>query len=115
VTPTARSLRYLRDLGYMVAVVEKWNPGARVRQDLFGFGDLLAVRPRENDPHGEFLIVQVCDATNQAARLAKLQRADLAERMDQWRKAGGSITIHAWGKKGPRGKRKTWQLSVVSL
>jgi hypothetical protein len=40
VTPTQRSLAYLRAEGWQVAIVERWNPHARIRQDLFGdYGD----------------------------------------------------------------------------
>jgi hypothetical protein len=35
-SPTQRSLAHLRRLGYQARVVERWNPFARVRQDLFG-------------------------------------------------------------------------------
>lgn len=52
-SPTARSLAHLRELGCRVKVVEKWNPFAKVRQDLFG-GDLLALKAGE-----PVLIIQV--------------------------------------------------------
>ena len=42
-TPTQRSLAALRDLGYLVEVVEKWNSFTRTRKDLWGWADLLAV------------------------------------------------------------------------
>ncbi len=44
-SPTQRSKKYLEELGYRVAVVEKWNQWAKVRQDLFGCIDLLAIKP----------------------------------------------------------------------
>jgi hypothetical protein len=46
-TPTQRSMAYLKKEGYRVAVVERWNPHARIRQDLFGVIDLLAIRLAE--------------------------------------------------------------------
>lgn len=42
-SPTQRTLAALRKLGYLAAVVEKWNHGAHIRQDLFGFIDVLAI------------------------------------------------------------------------
>ena len=42
-SPTQLSLKKLREEGYTVAVVEHWNSFARIRQDLFGFIDLLAL------------------------------------------------------------------------
>ena len=51
-TPTARSLAYLRRRGALCAVVERFNAfvtrpdgGKGVRMDLFGFIDVLAVEP----------------------------------------------------------------------
>ena len=32
-TPTQRSLKYLREQGYTVAITERWNPFARIRQE----------------------------------------------------------------------------------
>jgi hypothetical protein len=46
-SPTRRSLEHLRKAGAeLVAVVERWNPHAKIRQDLFGVVDVLAI-------HGE--------------------------------------------------------------
>ena len=42
-SPTQRSLKLLRDEGYTAQVVERWNPHARVRQDLFGVIDTAAM------------------------------------------------------------------------
>jgi hypothetical protein len=38
----------LEQKGYAVAIVEKWNPFGKVRQDLYGIAVLLAMR--ENEP-----------------------------------------------------------------
>lgn len=88
-SPTQRSLRLLRDSGYTVAVVERWNPHARIRQDLFGFIDLLALRD------GETLAVQATSGSNGAARVAKIAEA---EHVAAVRKAGWRIEVHAWRK-----------------
>jgi hypothetical protein len=42
-SPTARTLERLRRDGYLSQVVERWNPHARIRQDLFGVIDVLAI------------------------------------------------------------------------
>lgn len=43
-SPTQRTLAYLRGAGYpLVQGVERWNPHARIRQDLFGIIDVVAV------------------------------------------------------------------------
>lgn len=153
-SPTVRSLKMLRDAGYLAEVVEKWQPfhgshpmlvtveamlsswrhaqpstiaptdgtpgyitkglellyeqlskshplSAGVRKDLFGFGDILAVKP------GEFLIVQTTAASGQAARRSKIIALPEA---GQWLRAGGRIMVHGWRKKlhKPGGKAMRW-------
>ena len=46
-SPTELSLRWLRadDRFTLVQVVEHWTPHARIRQDLFGIVDILAIGP----------------------------------------------------------------------
>lgn len=44
-SPTARSLALLRKQHMLVGVVEKWNPHANIRQDLYGCLDLVATGP----------------------------------------------------------------------
>ena len=39
-SPTARSLAHLRSLGYTARVVERWNPFAKIRQDLLGAAEI---------------------------------------------------------------------------
>jgi len=42
---TQRTLKALRNDGWLVVVAERWNPYARKRQDLFGRIDLVAIKP----------------------------------------------------------------------
>ena len=65
-SPTAKTLTHLRRLGYTAAVTAHWNAFARVKQDLFGCIDVLAVRPGEA-PLG----VQATTSDHHAHRLAK--------------------------------------------
>lgn len=88
-TPTQRSLKMLRDAGYTVAVVERWNPHAKIRQDLFGFADLLAIST------DEILLVQTTTAANMAARRAKILAAPC---FILWIEAGGEVVLHGWRK-----------------
>ena len=92
-SPTQRSLKHLKAQGYRVAVVERWNPFARIRQDLFGIIDLLAVRD------GETLAVQTTSAGNVSARVRKIAEADATPDI---RKAGWRILVHGWRKVGNR-------------
>lgn len=92
-SPTERSLKYLRDLGYTAVVTERWNPFAKFRQDLFGIVDVLALRK------GETLAVQCTSAENVAARVSKIADHESTPRL---RDAGWRIEVHGW-KKGKRG------------
>ena len=97
-SPTQRSLALLRKTGYTVAVVERWNPHAMIRQDLFGFADLLAIAP-------QMIAVQTTSGPNVSARIAKIRDNPNAA---LWLAAGHRIIVHGWSKRGPRGGRKTW-------
>ena len=87
-TPTLRSLALLREEGYTVAIVEKWNPHVRIRQDLFGFIDLLAIRK------GETLAVQTT-STGVSSRIKKIMESDYLPKV---RDAGWRIVVHGWRK-----------------
>jgi len=87
-SPTQRSLRHLRERGYLVAVVERWNPHARIRQDLFGWIDLLAIKGNET------LAVQ----TTASAVAAHVQKISDSETLATVRKAGWRILVHGWRK-----------------
>lgn len=100
-SPTQRSLKHLRDLGYRVAIVEHWNPFARIRNDLFGFIDLLAIKD------GETLAVQTTSRGNVAARVAKITES---EALSDVRKAGWRVIVHGWGK-----LKAGWTLKEVDL
>lgn len=107
-TPTARTMAYLRGLGYEVAVVEKWNAYTRTRHDLYGFADLLAMRGIE------LLAVQATSTGNVSARVKKI----LAEpRARLWVEPGSQrfIVVVGWAKRGARGKRKTWTVKEVPV
>jgi len=109
-SPTARSLLYLRRRGCLAATVERWNAYAKVRQDLFGFGDILAA---SDGPYLRgALIVQACVTGDQSKRLEKIRTNPKARR---WLKAGNHIQIMAWSKRGQREKRKLWSLSLTTV
>jgi hypothetical protein len=104
-TPTQRSLKKLRDEGWTVAVVERWNPHARIRQDLYGFIDVLAIRG------GDTLAVQVTSGDHVADRVKKIRSVPTAP---IWLESPTrKIVVHGWRKAGARGKRKTWQCREV--
>jgi hypothetical protein len=87
-TPTQRSLEYLREQGYLCEVVEKWNSFTKTRKDLWGWCDILAIR--EN----EILAVQVT-AAGVSSRIKKIMESDTLPIV---RKAGVRIEVHGWRK-----------------
>ena len=107
VSPTARSLAYLRKSGALAGVVGKWNPHAKRRLDLFGYIDIVAIW---GGHPGWTLGVQTTTAENISHRLTKL-REECEPSIRRWMEAGNRLVIHGWGKRGPRGKRKTWTLT----
>ena len=96
-SPTTLTLKHLRAAGWpLVEVVEHWNPHARIRQDLFGFVDVLAVGP------AGVLAVQTTSAGNVSARITKIaDHPNLAA----VREAGIAIHVHGWRKRSGR-----WEL-----
>src|SRR5207302_11145166 len=100
-SPTQRTLKHLRAVGYpLVERVERWNSHARVRQDLFGVVDVLAVGP-------DVLGVQVTSGSNVAARVRKLTDSPA---LPVLRKAGVRVLVHGWRK-----VRGRWRLREVDL
>ena len=93
-SPTQLSLNYLRKTGWAVAIVEHWNSFAKIRQDAYGFADLLACHIN----HG-IALVQTTTANNMAARRKKIQQNVYA---GEWKKAGGLILLHGWKDGGLR-------------
>lgn len=101
-SPTKRTLRYLRDLGYQADVVEHWNPHARIRQDLFGFIDVIAVSAAGT------LAVQATSGSNVSSRVAKIEsHPNLRAVLD----AGWQVVVHGW-RKNSKGR---WVLREVEI
>lgn len=117
--PTQRSLKYLRDNGWTVCIVEKWIPPRGkmpfgVRIDAFGFGDLLACRYQAGHMVGEIALVQTTGAPMSGGWFAQHKAKILAiPEFQAWKTAGGTVLLHGWQKRpkdGVRGARKVWTL-----
>lgn len=95
-SPTELSLRWLRAQGWTVDVCERWVPrfggAGKVRKDLFGMIDLVAVRP------GHTLGVQTTSHDNYLARVRKLTDDEHQPALQALRAAGWVITVHGWRK-----------------
>lgn len=92
-TPTQLSLRHLRADGWTAEVVEHWNSHAGIRQDLFGFVDIIALRGPDT------LAVQTTSAANVASRVKKIA---LCQHVGAVREAGWFLHVHGWRKQNGR-------------
>lgn len=88
-SPTQRTLKHLRANGYRAAVVEHWNPFAKIRQDLFGVIDVLAVGL------GETIGVQCTSGSNVSSRVAKIADSEVTPIL---RASGWKLLVHGWRK-----------------
>ena len=68
-SPSAVLMKQLKAEGWTAGVVEHWNSFAHVRQDLFGFIDIIACHPGSKRIVG----FQVTSYANMSARLQKIR------------------------------------------
>ena len=106
--PTQRSLKHLRDLGYTVAIAEKYNFFTHRRNDLFGWMDICAIHPDKPGVLG----VQTTSGSNLSARIKK---AIALDSFKVWLQCGGLSEFHGWAKRGARGKRKLWTCRIEKI
>lgn len=100
-SPTQLTLAKLRKDGYLASVTEKWNPHAHVRQDLFGFVDVLGLKP------GETIAIQATSYSNMSARVKKIASH---KNIEMVREAGWKIEVWGWHKPENR-----WKLRIVDV
>ena len=105
-TPTQRTLRELKRRGLVCAVVEKWNPhvvrgdgGRGIRQDLFGFLDILAL-----DPVRGVLGVQACGSAF-SGHVGKLTEERAGPVIEWLRTPGTALELWGWRKVKVKVKR----------
>jgi hypothetical protein len=89
ISPTQRTLALCRKHGWTCQTVEKWNAHAHIRQDLFGFVDVLCMNGTS------FIAVQSTTGDHAAERIAKIK---LEPRALLWLQTGGRIFVHGWRK-----------------
>lgn len=110
-SPVERTLAELRSKGIKVAVVEKWNAYSRIRQDLFGIVDILAL-----DPARGFVGVQ-CTGTDFASHWKKLTEDRAQDCIDWLKTPGGYLEIWSWRKVKVKrgGKALVWSPRIKIL
>jgi hypothetical protein len=88
-TPSQRSIKYLKDQGFKVANVESYNAFTKRKHDLFGCIDLLAIGDNQT------LAVQVTSKSNMKARINKISEA---EAFPEMLRSGWRVIVHGWWK-----------------
>jgi hypothetical protein len=100
--PTQRTLKELRSLGFGAAVLERWNPHTRQRQDFVGCIDLMAWKPGVG-----VLLIQTTSGSNHGARWSKVCANPHIRGLME---SGCRVEVWSWSKKcrDGRGTRKVW-------
>jgi radical SAM superfamily enzyme YgiQ (UPF0313 family) len=86
-TPSQRTIKHLKDQGYMVANVEHYSYFTKRRHDLWGCIDILAIG------NGETLAVQVTSKSNMSARIRKIEDS---EALPEMLRSGWRVIVHGW-------------------
>lgn len=104
-TPTARTLQYLRKANHEAGVVEKWNPHSKTRHDLFGVFDIVAITDEA------VVGIQCTSGSNHSARVNKM--ADCAV-LWKWLARGCKAEVWSWRKAANgRYKRRVTEMELV--
>lgn len=102
-SPTSRSLKMLREQGWSAGVVERYIAAIKRKQDLFGFADIVAMKPGEVP-----LLVQATTGANLAARRTKIAENEEAAKALH---SGFRIVLHGWTRRKVKrgGKAVRWE------
>jgi hypothetical protein len=101
-SPTQRSLKLLKEQGYLTYVTEYYNAYAKVRKDLYGFIDIVGIHSKETGVLG----IQTTTGSNLSARIKK---AEGLEGYWAWLASGNDVEFHGWRKIKAGRKVATWQ------
>ena len=115
-SPTQRTLKAMKDQGRLCGIVERFNPHVGthgIRQDLFGFIDIIAI-----DPVDGIVAIQSC-GQDFSGHIKKIQE-ERNEIAFEWMK---HAKCELWGwrkvknklKGGGYGKSMRWQARVADL
>jgi hypothetical protein len=85
------SLDYLKERDYITEKVEQWIPRTSIRKDLFGFGDIVAIR---EDVKG-VIAVQSTTISGLQAHCDKAME-ECGKALYTWLTAGNQFIIHGW-------------------
>jgi hypothetical protein len=102
-SPSALTAELLKEQGWLVWTVERWIPGARIRVDLFGILDQIAIKD------GEVLGLQPTSWSNVPARVKKIAESD---HIAEVRKLGWTLHVYGWKWDA---KAKEWRHRIVDV
>ena len=104
-SPTQRSLKLLRDEGYVADIVER-RLTRKILKDFLGCIDIIGIRPTG------VIAVQTTSLSNLASRVKKVENNP-----NLWLmlRNGWDVEVHGWAKKGAKGKRKLWECKRVVI
>lgn len=110
VSHTSRTKEHYRKQGYIVTHCELVSAYSGNRSDLFGFLDLLAIRP------GETLGIQECKPSVVNDHKRKFASTDIhtasgrsiADSVRMWLAAGNRLVVISWEEKKGMGRQKWW-------
>lgn len=86
-SPTQKTLKHYRELGFICDIAEHWQHHAKRRKDLFNFIDVVAVG------NGRIIAIQATAWSGVSARVNKIQEIEAA---DEWLLGGGEIHVIGW-------------------
>lgn len=92
-SPTQRSLAYYRRRGWTAAVTERWNPHAKIRQDLWGWCDILCFR---GDRRGVLGVQTTSD--NGGTMAGRVKKLLANPTLREFLLAGNAAEVHGWRK-----------------
>ena len=119
--PLQRTKSWLENKGWHCWIVEHWNQFAHIRQDMYGFADLVAIR---HDSKGVWAVNACADNGEIMGHIEKYlvgwnhpKKGFIGpnEHLPVWLSAGNRFSVFGWGKRGAAGKRKVWTLRVVEF
>lgn len=90
-----RTLEAIRKMGYDADICERWVNGARIRKDLFGWADIIAMDGRQ------IVAVQACMS---GLRDHQRKMAGYHKTIARWIESGGRVELWFW--RHVRKKRK---------
>ena len=119
VSYTKKTLQALRARGNMCCIVEHFNMFANIRQDAFGFVDIIALGKSIRKPGDAIIAVQSfgTDFQEHYRKITELRRKEAL----RWLSCGGEIELWGWRKlkkikaDGHKGEQKVWTPRVQAL